>query len=320
MKKNQPSLSADCGLVFDIQRFSTHDGPGIRTTVFTKGCPLSCLWCQNPEGIELKRNLSYFKNKCIACGTCIGVCPEKAITFVSGNKKDGIAVDKAKCTQCGECVGVCPSMALAFDSKYMTVKQVMDEVVKDTAFFGDFGGVTLSGGDPFYQWEFTLAVLKACKAANLRTAIETSLYASPQILDLFLPYLDLLIADMKVFDAEKHLRYTGKDNELIKENFRFLDAFLRSGKTMPQILVRIPMIPGYTATEDNIRSVAEFIHTLSPKIQMELLNYNPLAKSKYNLLGQPYLFTKNPKMYPPEEMDRFYRILAEAGIVNVVHG
>ena len=316
MKQDQPNIPAGSGLVFDIQRFSTHDGPGIRTTVFTKGCPLRCLWCQNPEGIKLKRNLSYFKKKCISCGTCIRICPKDAISFADKTHKNGIVVDPEKCDQCGKCVRVCPSTALVFDSRIMTVDEVVQEVLKDKAFYGEFGGVTLSGGDPLFQSDFTLAVLKACKEAGLHTAIETCLHAKQEVLERFLPYLDLLIADLKVFDTKDHKNFTGKDNDLIKENFRFLDAYIRREKK-PQILVRIPLIPGYTATSDNIRAIAAFIHTLSPAIQMELINYNPLAKDKYKLLDQEYVFEKNPKMFSGEEMDQFYKILAEAGITNI---
>lgn len=325
------------GLVFDIRRFSTHDGPGLRTTAFTKGCPLRCQWCQNPEGLEPVKKLCYFKNKCIGCGTCIHVCPVKAINRVdeitgeqqkvmpTGQDKSNdaptgfISIDQKLCNQCGLCVEACPPQALVFDSREMTIQEVVDEILKDRDFYGPSGGVTLSGGDPFSQKEFTLGILKECKKHGLNTAIETCLYVDRETLEMFLPYIDLLIADFKVFDPELHKRYTGKDNTIIKENFIYLfKHYFNPGKL--NILVRIPLIPGYTATEANIKEIARYLYSLSPLVRMELVNYNPLAQNKYILMNKKFIYDKNPEMYKNEEMEAFNAILAREGIVNIVRG
>lgn len=304
------------GLVFDIRRFSTHDGPGIRTTVFTKGCPLRCRWCQNPEGLEAIKKLCYFENKCIGCGMCVEECPTKAIRHTA----DGhIGIDRKLCDLCGLCVEACPARALVFDSTEMTVQEVMEELLKDKAFYDISGGVTLSGGDPFGQKEFTLELLKECKRHGLNTAIETSLYTDIKTMEQFLPFIDLVIADFKVFDSELHRLYTGQDNMVIKENFAHLSKnYVEKGKL--DILVRIPLIPEFTATEQNLEEIAGFLYSLSPGVRVELLNYNPLAQSKYTLMNKPFLYDKNPEMYKKEELEVFAGILASKGIVHIVSG
>jgi pyruvate formate lyase activating enzyme len=301
------------GLVFDIRRFSTHDGPGIRTTVFTKGCPLQCKWCQNPEGLEAIQKLCYFKNKCIRCGMCIDVCPLKAISHADDRF---ICIDRKLCDLCGLCVEACPPQAIVFDSKEMTVREVVDELLKDIEFYGPSGGITLSGGDPFSQKEFTLELLKECKKHGLNTAIETCLYVDRKALEQFLPYIDLLIADFKVFDSELHNLYTGQDNTMIKDNFVYLfNHYFEQDKL--DVLVRIPLIPEYTATEENLKEIARFLYSLSPRVRVELLNYNPLAQSKYTLMNKKFIYEKNPEMYKNDELEVYNGILASEGIMNI---
>lgn len=303
------------GLVFDIRRFSTHDGPGIRTSVFVKGCPLRCRWCQNPEGLTLEKKLFYFEDRCIGCATCVDVCPVQAVTLVDSHT----VINRDICNLCGKCVDVCPPMALGFDSRRMTVREVMDEVLKDWDFYKESGGLTLSGGDPFVQHEFSLEILKAAKLAGVHTAIETSLFTDSKTLAGFLPYLDLVIADFKIFDPVLHLAATGQDNTIIHNNFKFL--FAQATEThRPEILVRIPLIPEYTAGRENLTAAAGFLLSLSPDVRIELLNYNPLAQNKYVRLSLPFLFAQNPRMYTEEEMSGFRRILIDAGIENVVCG
>lgn len=307
------------GLVFDIRRFSTHDGPGLRTTVFTKGCPLRCKWCQNPEGLEPIQKLCYFKNKCIGCGTCIKVCPQKAIDLTAEKADGNISIDRKLCDLCGLCVDVCPPQALVFDSKEMTVSEVVEELLKDKEFYGDLGGITLSGGDPFSQKEFTLEILKECKKHGLHTSIETCLYVKRETLELFLPYIDLLIADFKLFDPELHQSYTGQDNTIIKDNFVYLfKNYFEQDKL--DILVRIPLIPEYTATEENLKKIVRFLYSLSPRVRVELINYNPLAQSKYALMNKKFIYEKNPEMYKTDEMEGYNEILASEGIINIVRG
>lgn len=293
------------GQVFDVRRFSTHDGPGIRTTVFTKGCPLRCLWCQNPEGIALENRLMYFSEKCIGCGICVQVCPQKAISM-RGKK---IEIDRNLCDLCGDCVKVCPSTALAFDSKSMTVKELVDEIKKDQAFFRNGGGVTLSGGDPTFQHSFNRMVLQACQELGIHTAIETSLYVRSEILRELLPHIDLLIADFKAFDDDAHQAWTGVSNHLIRENFSIV-----ANRDKNALLVRIPLIPEHTASDENILAIGRFFLELGAKPRIELLNYNPLAQNKYKHLGQEYLFKENPKMFKAKEMDRFVKLLTDMGL------
>ncbi len=310
------------GLVFDIRRFSTHDGPGIRTSVFTKGCPLRCLWCQNPEGIELKRNLFYFREKCIGCGTCVAHCPQKAIRKVD----DKIAIDRSLCDLCGICVDVCPPQALSFDSREMTVREVVNEVLLDRPFYRDNGGLTITGGDPVVQHAFNVQVLKACRSYGIHTAIETSLFADRNVLESLLPHINLLIADFKVFDEQDHLAWTGVSNDRIKRNFEWIILRMRQMREQkgqraghqtpdPELLVRIPMIPGHNTTLENLRQTGAYFYRLDPTTRIELLNYNPLAMNKYVLLEQPYLFDQNPRMFTQEEMADFVLALRETGVV-----
>lgn len=307
------------GLVFDIRRFSTHDGPGIRTTVFTKGCPLRCRWCQNPEGLEPVRRLCSFENKCIGCGQCIGACPRRAISYKTETTEAvrHVEIDRTLCDLCGLCVEACPAMALAFDSREMSVGEVVEELLKDKEFYGDTGGITLSGGDPFSQKEFNLALLKECKSYGLKTAIETCLYVDRNTLMQFLPYIDLLIADFKLYDSELHRLYTGQDNGVIRENLEYLlKCYFEKGKL--DMLVRLPLIPEHTATSENLEQAARFLHSLSPEVKVELINYNPLAQSKYVLMNKRFLFDKNPGMYKKDELEAFCSILEGEGIINIV--
>ncbi|MEM2111061.1 MAG: glycyl-radical enzyme activating protein, partial [Candidatus Bathyarchaeia archaeon] len=203
------------GCVFDIQRFSVHDGPGIRTVVFLKGCSLHCFWCQNPEGIHLKPEIMFFPERCIACGKCVAICPEKSHVI-----KDGIHYFlREKCTSCGKCVEVCYAGALQLTGKEMTVDEVLDEVLKDRKFYEiSGGGVTLSGGDVVVQHEFAYAILERCKTEGLHTAIETAANCEWKVLENLLPVTDLIMMDIKLLDPKKHKEVTGVSNERILEN------------------------------------------------------------------------------------------------------
>jgi pyruvate formate lyase activating enzyme len=303
------------GSVFDIKRFSTHDGPGIRTTVFLKGCPLNCLWCQNPEGLNLKKRIKFFENKCIMCKNCIELCPKNALNFETNvNKKININI-KSNCDNCGLCIDNCPSKALVFDSLDMSVDDVYEEVLKDKVFYNNIGGITLSGGDPLCQFEFSSELLKKCFENNINTTIETSLHFELTKIESIIPYLNLLITDFKVFNSILHKRYTCKSNDLIKDN---LESLFRDyyNKEKLDILVRIPLIPGYTATKENIYNSGKYLHDLSDNIKVELINYNPLAASKYKILNRRYIFNESQKIYSKLEMESFYKILKKTGINN----
>jgi len=302
------------GRIFDIRRFSTHDGDGIRTTIFIKGCPLKCVWCQNPEGISPEENLIYFENKCINCRLCVKNCSNESI-IKNDNK---ICIIKEKCTdeQNRAAMDICPTGALTMNSKNYTLDEVIEIAIKDKVFFKYGGGVTLSGGEPFFQKDFTIELLKALKELGINTAIETSLFVSSEYLLEALPYLDMIFVDLKVFDNEKHRAFTGVDNEIIKRNIKLI---LESNKK-DSVIIRTPLIPNFTATNDNINDISKYISDIYQNVKYELLNYNPLAKAKYNLIDNlDYCFEENPKMYTDEQMKEFYDVAYNAGIKNLIN-
>jgi len=271
------------GTIFKIKRFSVHDGPGIRTSVFLKGCPLNCIWCHSPEGISQDLTIWYDKSLCIACGECVKACPNKALTLKI-NPEDLIEIDRQLCCLSGDCVKVCPTSAIQFTGITTSAADILAEVEKDMLFYKESGGgVTLTGGEPFYQAAFAEEILELCRKRNIHTAIESSLFCEKETLNRFLNLVDLFIVDMKLFDPQQHFRYTGKSNEIIKENIRFLAD---RGK---DILIRIPMINNITDTEENITAIRSFINTIDIRIPIEYLSYNPLAGNNYKKLDIPFL-------------------------------
>lgn len=274
------------GLIFRIKRFSIHDGPGIRTAVFLKGCPLSCIWCHSPEGIESIITIWHNSADCIGCSCCVGACPENALTLVS-SARHSILIDRITCSLNGKCVEVCPSGAMQFTGYATSPGEVMKEILKDNIFYkSSGGGVTISGGEPLFQPDFTREILRQCKSRGIHTAIETSLFADRGTLDSIMDLTDLFIADLKIYDPAAHLKYTGKSNEKIIENFRYL-----AGKDK-KIIVRIPMISRLTDSEENTTAIKEFVNNLNNNIEIELISYNPLAGNSYERLGIPFLIEK----------------------------
>jgi pyruvate formate lyase activating enzyme len=271
------------GIIFKIKRFSVHDGPGIRTSVFLKGCPLNCIWCHSPEGITEEISIWYDKSLCIACSECVKACPVHALELLAGSEPN-INIDRNTCNTTGSCVKVCPTGAIQFTGSKTKLSQIIDEIEKDILYYNTSGGgVTLTGGEPLYQPDFSEAILKGCIKRNIHTAIETSLFSDLEIVKQIYTYVDLFIIDMKIADPVQHLRYTGKSNEIIKENFRYL-----AGKDKT-IIVRIPLIPGITDTEENKNACRNFVHDIKESIPIEYISYNPLAGNNYKRLGIPYL-------------------------------
>jgi pyruvate formate lyase activating enzyme len=264
------------GVVFNIQRYSIHDGPGIRTTVFLKGCPLSCLWCQNPESQSREPEIMINRNLCTVCGHCVSECENGAISLL----KECSVTDRMKCLCCGRCVEVCPNEARKLTGTEMTVGEVVKEVMKDLDFYeSSGGGVTLSGGEATFQPEFALAILRACKNSGMHTAIETCGYTSWEVLDRFLECTDLVLFDIKHMDDAVHKEGTGISNEKILENA----AKMAKVKSM---LVRVPLIPGYNDSEQAVRQIAVFVASLPNNVEVDLLAYNPLGEGKYESLGK----------------------------------
>ena len=298
------------GKIFDIKRFAVHDGKGIRTTVFLKGCSMKCVWCQNPEGISMENTPIYFKSRCIKCRIC-----EK---FINGNgavfENNNLEGEKISAENIKQIIENCPVEAVQKSLKEMTTEEVVNEILKDKIFFKNGGGATFSGGEPLLQKDFLIEILKKLKEENINTAVETALNVKTEILREILPYIDFVYADLKIFDEEKHKKYTGVSNKLIKKNIKFL---LESTKK-ENVVIRTPMIPEFTAYEKNIKEISRYISEIYPDVKYEILNYNPLAESKYEMTGKKYCFEKNPSLYTEKEMKKFRNIAEKNGIKKII--
>lgn len=310
LQEQAMEISRMKGNIFDIRRFSTHDGVGIRTTIFLKGCPLACVWCQNPEGISVKKRPLHFENRCIQCGTCVALCKNRGFQ----KKADKIVIDPTAEENWDQLIYECPAGAIEMDSQEKTVEDIMTEIRKDAVFYQYGGGVTLSGGEPLLQSRFSQELLKCCKEEGIHTAVESALYVPQGTLDMVIPYLDMAYADMKLIDDGMHQKYVGVSNQKIKENIKYL----LTSSIKENVIIRTPMIPGITATKENIQGIGAFISTIYPDVHYEILNYNPLAEAKYHLIDKEYCFEENPKLYTKEEMEQFGCWAKEAGVKNII--
>ncbi|WP_312952011.1 glycyl-radical enzyme activating protein [Superficieibacter sp.] len=273
------------GVLFNIQRYSLHDGPGIRTIPFFKGCPLACKWCSNPESQRPQPELIYKKNDCIRCGKCIEVCPQNALS-----PSNPSFVDRSRCVQCGECTKVCPTQALEMKGKRMTVNDVIRELQKEENLFRrSGGGVTLSGGEPLAQPEFARELLKACKAKGWHTAIETTGFTTKEVIEDVFPWIDLALTDIKAINPSVHEQNTGVNNSRILENLLRISFITK-------VIVRIPLVPGVNDNEEEIRSIAEFAKLMSGVDTIHLLPYHTFGENKYNLLGRIYPMGNTPSL------------------------
>jgi pyruvate formate lyase activating enzyme len=267
------------GTVFNIQRYSIDDGPGIRTTVFLKGCPLSCVWCSNPESQNLAPELMHRESLCKRCYRCVAACPEVAITVGA----DGIVIDRDLCTACGDCVDACPHDAMRITGREMSAEQVFDLIKRDSDFYRDSGGgVTVSGGEVLLQADFTLEILELCRKAGFHTCVDTSGQGSLEALQRIIPYADLFYFDIKHIDPKIHRAQAGRSNEAILRNFEEVAA---SG--IP-LVVRVPVVPGFNDTSDAISDIAEMVATHAPKATVHLLPYHRYGQQKYDMLGLDY--------------------------------
>jgi len=268
------------GAIIDLKRFTLHDGLGIRSTLFLKGCGLRCAWCQNPEGLEAALALWYIAKQCIRCGVCRASCPVGAIRL-HPDEDPFVRIDRELCTRCGACVTACPTGALSFDGSRLSTEAAAATLLRDVEFYRQSGGgITISGGDPLVQHQFALEVLRLCRQEGVHTAIETCLFGDWEVVKRFIPLTDLFIVDLKMADSELHAEYTGRPNGIILENYARL---ARAGTA---VLTRVPLIPGITATEANIAALARVIRDTNPGGRVELINFNPLAINKYSLMDK----------------------------------
>jgi pyruvate formate lyase activating enzyme len=266
------------GLVFDIKRFAIDDGPGIRTTIFLKGCALRCKWCHNPDGQISAPELMYRRTRCNGCVECIRICPEKAISQVAGK----ISINRKSCTLCGRCCQECPTEALAIVGRKLSLKELLKEIDKDLMFYDESkGGVTVSGGEPLLQLDFLNAILEECKKRKIHTVVDTCGYARQEDMDRIDDNVDLFLYDVKIMDEKKHRKYTGVSNNLILKN---LQTLAEKGSN---ILVRFPIIPEINDDQDNIRRTAEFMVSCRIK-NINLLPYHRSGIEKYRSLDRIY--------------------------------
>lgn len=300
-------------MIFDIKRYAIHDGPGIRLTVFFKGCPLSCVWCHNPEGIAVRKEKLYTRKKCIGCETCVRACPRRALSFAS----EGIATNSALCTVCGTCADVCPALAMEISGQEYSAERLMEEIEKETLFMDrSKGGVTFCGGEPLMQPDYLLHVLRLCGERNIHRAVDTTLYARPEVVGRIVPHTDLFLIDLKLMDSDKHRRYCGVPNELILSNIRKIAG---AGK---DFRIRIPLIEGINADEGNLRCAALFIAGLpGGGKKVDLLPYHDIGKGKHEKLGTKYNPDAVPMSAPSRSVqERAVSIFREQGIEVKIGG
>lgn len=294
------------GLIFDVKRYAIHDGPGIRTTVFFKGCPLSCWWCHNPEGRSFCKELMVWPDRCIDCRICELACPNSAISLLNNS----IVTERDKCKVCGICAAKCPANAREIVGRIVSVDEVMQEVEKDFPFYDESGGITVSGGEPLAQPVFLHTLLNKCKNKDIHTTVDTSGYTEKKILAKISNKVDLFLYDLKVMDCKKHELYTGVSNRPIIENLEMLDTL---GK---QIIIRFPLIPRVNSTKANISAMCELVSGLKNIRRINILPYHRLGVDKAKRLGkQIRIFAK-----PTDRMlDQSLRLIKSYGFdVNVV--
>ncbi len=303
------------GIVFNVQRFTVHDGPGIRTEFFLKGCNLRCNWCGNPESFIKQPQIGVFTNQCIGvdvCGDCISICPQDGEKVFNVQDNKVISINRELCDNCLKCYDECPSDALKLWGEEMTVEDAMKIIRKDKAYYKENnGGVTISGGEALLQHKFVKEVFKQCKEEGYHTCVETALHVKKEVIDEIMPYTDMVITDIKHLNEEVHKSSIGTGNSAVLENMKYISTL---GK---QIVLRIPIIPGFNDNEKDILNIGDFIiNEMNNKIlQLQLLRFRPLGGEKYEALSIPYKMevTKERSDFE-EEIKNYVKLLKEKGI------
>jgi pyruvate formate lyase activating enzyme len=298
------------GIVFNIQKFSVHDGPGIRSIVFFKGCPLSCKWCSNPESQAPQPVVMLNARNCLKCGRCLPACPRGALDYsIKGY------IDRQRCVDCGRCASVCYARALVVSGQTMSVAEVVAEIKKDAIHYRrSNGGITLSGGEPLLQANFAGEILKASQAHGWHTAIETTGFATEESLLKVIPYVDLVLLDMKQIDAGFHKQGTGISNEVILRNA------LRIAAMAKELVVRVPVIPGFNDDARSIRLICEFAKYLKGVKEIHLLPYHKLGANKYESLGREFPMDAGAKSPTEAEIQEYRKLVASQEFHCVIGG
>jgi pyruvate formate lyase activating enzyme len=298
------------GIIFDIKKYAVDDGPGIRTTIFFKGCPLRCVWCHNPESWDSNEEMSFQEEKCIGCARCVEPCPSGAISIVKGKA----ATQTDKCKLCGCCAALCPTGAKKLIGRQVGVDEIIEQIEKDVIFYDQSGGgVTFSGGEPLMQSDFLCELLEQCKGRRIHTAVDTSCYCQPEVLEKVSRIADMFLCDLKHTETDMHRRFTGVDNTVILENIKQLAA---AGKS---IMIRMPIIPGFNDSQSNIEATGRFAASLPSLIRIDILPYysGGLAKSARLAKG-----AKQTKFSSPsdEQMKLIAEKLRKFGLVIKIGG
>lgn len=292
------------GTVFNIQRYSIDDGPGVRTTVFVKGCPLKCKWCSNPESQSMEKQLRYRFTSCKKCGTCVKVCPNGAITM----GEDGVIIDREKCQLCGTCVKKCLLEALSFAGETITVEKAFKTVRRDKDYYDQGGGgCTCSGGEILMQPDFVAGIFRMCRENGIHTNADTCGLGSREALEKIMEYADMFYYDLKHMDPVEHEKGTGVDNKIILENLKLI-----AERGIPTV-IRVPVIPGYNDSDENITALAKTVKEIIPYAPINLLPYHKYGASKYKMLGKEYEL-EDLEPLSQEREDRIVEIIKSFGI------